>query len=682
MTRIRDLSPLLTRDLNKEPSRTEADSNAIQHPQDDNVSVEEIKARFDRDFLPKYGSLWRQIIREKESRDRISIDDNQVAENLGSLEPTLPNPRALNFLEAIERKQAVSISAAEECECPPAVVEFVELNKEQTKNITMDRKKRRSYKSHDIPSEDSIGFETLQNSRESSDEETETEVEDDMESVYETADEFELEDDKRSIGMTENIENGSHAEDKVKQSKIPIITIDSDSDDMEDYKTKVVNFRNGTGAASRKIDDDDDDEVENDRTHESKLHISTKESENEGIKFDPIGPDDTTCLSPRLVEEGSSSDKENDPFLDTDDEADDEYDSESEDEEDEAEWLPDDESILSSPKSKSPLKEKVQKRRVEKRANSQTINPKPKPKATKETDKTISAKGMIKKTIDLCDTSSSDDSFDSDFTVSTDDDKGSKNEELNVPANIRNIQQKGKSKASFKRNREQITKAAFEEFNRKAFGGRLGKVVVEWSKKLNTTAGLTRLQKVSTNMTPGVPLQRLATIELSTKVVDSEEKLRTTLLHELVHAAVWIFEGVSKPPHGADFKRWAKIAMSKVPDVKVTTTHSYQIQYRFNWACVNPKCSFTIGRHSKSVDLVRHRCGKCRGKLMEITANGKPKKPAQPSAYNLFVKQHSKAVREQLAKRKAGVTQAEVMKELGRLWREKKEQSAKASANQ
>ena len=675
MIRIRALSPLSTRDLNKEPSRTGADSNEIQHPQDGIVSVEEIKTRFDKDFLPKYGSLWRQIIREKESRDKISIDENQIAENLGSLEPTLPNPRALNFLEAIERKQAVSISAAEECECPPAVVEFVELNKEQTKNITMDRKKRRSYKSHDIPWEDSIGFEALQNSRDSSDEETETEVEDDMESVYETADEFEVEDDKPSIGTTESIE--------VKQSKIPIINIDSDSDDMVDYKTKVVNFRNGTGAVTRKIDDDDE-EVEKGRAHASKLHVLTKESEKQGIEFDPIvGPDDTTCLSPRLVEEGSSSEKENDPFIDTDDEADDEYDSESEDEGDEAEWLPDDESILSSPKSKSPPKEKVKKRVVEKRTNNRTTSPKPKPKATREIEKRRSGKEINDNTIDLCDTSSSDDAFDSDFTVSTDDDKeGSNNEELIVPANIRNIQQKGKSKASFKRNREQITKSAFEEFNHKAFGGRLGKVVVEWSKKLNTTAGLTRLQKVSTNMTPGVPLQRLAAIELSTKVVDDEEKLRTTLLHELVHAAVWIFEGVSKPPHGADFKRWAKIAMSKVPDVKVTTTHSYQIQYRFNWACVNPKCSFTIGRHSKSVDLLRHRCGKCRGKLMEITANGKPKKPAQPSAYNLFVKQHSKAVREQLAKRKAGVTQAEVMRELGRLWREKKEQSAKASANQ
>ena len=74
-------------------------------------------------------------------------------------------------------------------------------------------------------------------------------------------------------------------------------------------------------------------------------------------------------------------------------------------------------------------------------------------------------------------------------------------------------------------------------------------------------------------------------IELSTKLVDTEEKLCLTLLHELVHAVVWIFHGISSPPHGVEFKRsWAKIAMFKICDVSVTTTHTYKIEYNFNWA--------------------------------------------------------------------------------------------------
>jgi len=332
--------------------------------------------------------------------------------------------------------------------------------------------------------------------------------------------------------------------------------------------------------------------------------------------------------------------------VDTEDEADDERDTESDDDgdniddddDDEAEWIPDDKSLQQTPKSNPVTTNLVENRR-------------------------------ISDTIDLCD-SSSFDSGDSDFTVEDEDDK------KNIAAAlIEEQQRKRKSKAAFRRHRDRITNNTFDEFNRNVFGGKLGKVDVQWSNKLNTTAGLTRLKKIVVNMTPGVPLKRHAVIELSTKVIDDEEKFRSTLLHELVHAAVWILEGVSKPPHGADFKRWAKIAMSKVPDVIVTTTHDYVIQYKFNWKCVNHSCNFTVGRHSRSVDIVRHRCGLCKGKLIEVTSDGAPKKRAQPSAYNLFVKEHFKTVREQLMKENPGLPQAEIMKELGRQWRNKKSQS-------
>ena len=39
---------------------------------------------------------------------------------------------------------------------------------------------------------------------------------------------------------------------------------------------------------------------------------------------------------------------------------------------------------------------------------------------------------------------------------------------------------------------------------------------------------------------------RVATIELSTKVIDDEERLRSTLLHEMCHAAQWLVDGVHK----------------------------------------------------------------------------------------------------------------------------------------
>lgn len=47
-----------------------------------------------------------------------------------------------------------------------------------------------------------------------------------------------------------------------------------------------------------------------------------------------------------------------------------------------------------------------------------------------------------------------------------------------------------------------------------------------------------------------------AEIELSVKVIDSEEKLRCTLAHELCHVAAWAIDKEMKPAHGPAFKAW------------------------------------------------------------------------------------------------------------------------------
>ena len=45
----------------------------------------------------------------------------------------------------------------------------------------------------------------------------------------------------------------------------------------------------------------------------------------------------------------------------------------------------------------------------------------------------------------------------------------------------------------------------------------------------------------------------LASVQLATKVIDSEAKLRATLLHELCHVATWVL-----PPHVAKVQILAK----------------------------------------------------------------------------------------------------------------------------
>jgi hypothetical protein len=137
-----------------------------------------------------------------------------------------------------------------------------------------------------------------------------------------------------------------------------------------------------------------------------------------------------------------------------------------------------------------------------------------------------------------------------------------------------------RSTATFRKNRDTITSQTFSEFNKQVFHGALSSVIVTWSKKLNKTAGITRMRG---KLGDGNGHTRVAAIELSTKVIDDEERLRSTLLHEMCHAAQWLVDGVHKPPHGAIFKKWASKSMSKIRDVEVTTTHNYQIAYKFAW---------------------------------------------------------------------------------------------------
>ena len=122
-----------------------------------------------------------------------------------------------------------------------------------------------------------------------------------------------------------------------------------------------------------------------------------------------------------------------------------------------------------------------------------------------------------------------------------------------------------------------------------------------------------------------------------------------TLLHELCHAAAWVIDHKSNPPHGAHFWAWANRAKEALPGVPVTTCHSYKINYKYRYVCVGSSasvggglgvggggggseggsggggdgpgaaggqragCGAEIGRHSKSIDVakqVRNRVGR------------------------------------------------------------------------
>ncbi|KAA8490554.1 HMG box-containing protein C19G7.04 [Porphyridium purpureum] len=169
------------------------------------------------------------------------------------------------------------------------------------------------------------------------------------------------------------------------------------------------------------------------------------------------------------------------------------------------------------------------------------------------------------------------------------------------------------SEHAFKRHREELANQLTAYYCAHIFGVRVREHVhVAWNKRLCKTAGVTRAAQ------DGTTGLRTARIELSWKVVDRTERLRNTLAHELCHAAQWIVDREKRPHHGASFKLWALKAAQFDPTLLISRCHSYQIAYKFVYRCTNAACGVSYGRNSKSIDLQRSACGKCRGRL-ELT---------------------------------------------------------------
>ena len=189
----------------------------------------------------------------------------------------------------------------------------------------------------------------------------------------------------------------------------------------------------------------------------------------------------------------------------------------------------------------------------------------------------------------------------------------------------------------WKAQRLPLTASLYQEFNTNVFGNKLpADLAITWNARLLRTAGLTHMRAMGR--------KRMARVDLASKVLTDEERLRSTLLHELCHVAAWLIDGVRKPPHGPGFKKWGRKCTQAYPGIAVTTCHSYEIQYKFTYLCEHhPACGWKVGRHSKSIDTEKMCCGRCRGAIVlqpQLEADGvTPKKVRKPSAYSIFNKQ-------------------------------------------
>lgn len=221
-----------------------------------------------------------------------------------------------------------------------------------------------------------------------------------------------------------------------------------------------------------------------------------------------------------------------------------------------------------------------------------------------------------------------------------------------------------KYRLDYKNNKEELCKELYKLYNEKVFDNQLPQdMPIEWNIRMRGTAGFC-YNKKSVRTLSGVV--RSSRIVLATKILDTPDRLRDTLIHEMCHAAAWLINNVSDG-HGPFWTKWAHKAMNIFPELPpIRRCHDYEIKTKYTYRCTG--CGYSIGRHSKSLNIESKRCGHCFGKfellINKTTKSGvkqvqTPKR--EPSGFALYVKQNYNSVK----KEKNNMKHADVMKLLG-----------------
>ncbi|KAH8289108.1 hypothetical protein KR054_000555 [Drosophila jambulina] len=214
---------------------------------------------------------------------------------------------------------------------------------------------------------------------------------------------------------------------------------------------------------------------------------------------------------------------------------------------------------------------------------------------------------------------------------------------------------------NFTKNKELLAQHLYKMFNAQVFNNELD-VPLTWSKLLRNTAGRC-MNKRKLN-------QRSSVVELSVKVLTTADRLRCTLIHELCHAAAWIFNG--EGGHGRVWKMWAQRANDKFPDLPpIKVCHNYSIEFKYTYKCLS--CNTSSHAHSRSRKVENLRCRLCRGPIT-LLLNKKDKQGNTVSTPAGEAKGFAKFVKENFQKFKQDhLTAAQVMRLLGVEYAKQKE---------
>ncbi|KAL6721137.1 hypothetical protein ACLMJK_000237 [Lecanora helva] len=234
---------------------------------------------------------------------------------------------------------------------------------------------------------------------------------------------------------------------------------------------------------------------------------------------------------------------------------------------------------------------------------------------------------------------------------------------------------------AFKNSRHELGTSFLAELDRVVGNGQIGALTestggikILWSKKLSCTAGRAnwRMEVVRSKEIDGtapiIKYQHHASIELAEKVIDDEDRLTNVLAHEYCHLTNFMISGIKDQPHGASFKSWAaKVTRAfSHRGINVTTKHTYEIAYKYVWVCSSEVCHLEYKRHSKSIDPLKHLCGSCKSKLVQVKP--KPRRHRVEGNFQDFIKNQHEKVR----KENPGKSLGEIMVVLGKEFREVK----------
>lgn len=116
------------------------------------------------------------------------------------------------------------------------------------------------------------------------------------------------------------------------------------------------------------------------------------------------------------------------------------------------------------------------------------------------------------------------------------------------------------SPKNYNQQKYERAKQIFALYNKIVFNNKLTKVPVIWkssivgmtSSDIELIAGLFKITKLKESNC----CYYVSEIQLSEKYLTDPELLRTSLLHEMCHAAAWVIDNVYDDDHGEEWQKW------------------------------------------------------------------------------------------------------------------------------